>query len=486
MADTRYPGSSGFGSDPNAQELNRLQRRINELEELIHQKQGFMENTKVQLQQAYDDNAKKFAADLKSSYSKYVNDITSTYNQNMAALNSSYTKRVNEFKRRYDELRRETLQLENDLRSSYKDLERKLKTISSKNRSMDESQRNEALSAIKELESDIKDTRSTLPVECFFPRKISIYSRELDHSVDLYSQKLYSIAGCSARSASLGVARLRNDTERELNKLMDLVGTYRTLLEAAEGYAASDTVHSFMTEKNEIIHMEDHELGFWSDGTFDILLSEMESHRRNIEEFSGKDAFRHLEQHTELEISQSISEQIESVKHLPELIRLTAEYAFHAFLTNDRVSDQLNSAVIRMRDQNFILEETLYGPCRAPQTKSFWRFFPENLSKLKCTELTELPDIREERRLIFVRNYSGSSRKDEFIVSVMPVRKSTDITPKTACELNSCNNDNATSEVLTRIFTPMGAVYGPIPAPDPQKVFSRAEAETLAAQRSFG
>ncbi len=474
----------GFG-DPNQQELNRLQRRIQELEQLIHEKQGSMDDVSGKLKKSYDDNTKKMAADFRKSYEKFASDCIHSYNENISILNNDYQNRISALQCQYEKLKKETDKLEKELRNSYNELEKKMNRLCRN----DKAYCDHARSAIERLERGLADTQATLPVECFFPHKIDIYSEELVRSRELFSRELYSISESAANSAYLGLERLRNDTERELHRLMSLVNRYRCLLEAAEEFAASDTVHTFRTQKGETVHMEDHALGYWSDGTFDIIMNEMKMHHENIEKISGEDAVKSLRFRREEELFDFFSKQIENVRHFPEIIYLTAEFACRAYLNSVRINNDLNDAIVKMKRQNFILKSVKYGPCRAPQTKSFWRFMDEHLKLLECTDPIGLPDMREEIRLVFTREYSCSQNSDEFVVTVMPVRKGTDITARTTCEFKGCKSDKALTAFLTGIFNQLMAVnvpYGSRKMPDPHKVLTRTEAEELAAQRIFG
>lgn len=408
---------------------SEYERRLNQ--ELTRMKNEFAQSTAVQ-QQDFTERFKKLEKSLCDAYLFETEKIKERYESLVDQVNLYET------------------QLEEEIQKIIQEQE---KLLREKNR-MNEKERISAQQSIEVLNQRIQNA-CRFPVDLFYPHALQRYIDAGKEAERLLKMKLYSFAFAKADCACMAVKRLTDDTATKVHELESMFGIYSIRLKAIMDYLKTSESRMRIEDNEIVLELSEIDLNYWSDLLYSDIQVVLLKHQDIIN--GGVDGWLSSCQASGISPSLQLDKEMQKLDSIPQKLRTCVSYALSACDCYNYLSHIKSVADEVLSGQNYSFVSIKYGKVRNKnELTNGYKFYYDNwLVREQCIYESLKPDYREERLLIYQKEYADG-KVDQCRIFVVPVRTNNTVSFEVYLQFDTDYLPTIISEKIRRLFIASG------------------------------
>lgn len=382
-------------------------------------------NTEIsQLEHEYETRLARELARIKSDFAQSTamqqREFSSRFKQLEKSLCDAYLYETERMRKRYEILVNQVNAYEAELDSQIQQIIQDQTAFLKHKNAEDAKVCSLAQKSVQRLNQSIQNA-CQVPVDLFYPHALQRYIDAGKEAENLLQLELYSLALAKADCVCMSVERLTDDTATKVRELESMFELYNAKIEAIDEFIASSDSRQLIDNKEVVLELSEIDLDYWSDLLYSELQIILFKHKDIIR--GGVNGWLSQCQGSGISPSLLLDKQMQKLDLIPKKLSICVSYALSAcdcynYLAYiKRIADQV------MISQNYAFNTILFGQVKPDNSKTngYAYYYDNYLIKEQCIDSSSKPDYREERVLLYEKNYAGG-KKDRCRICVLPIR----------------------------------------------------------------
>ncbi len=394
----------------------------------------------------------RIKSDFAQSTAMQQKDFSSRFRKLEKSLCDAYLYETDKMKEKYESLISQVNSYERELEFQIQQMIQDQETYLNQKKAENAKVGFLAQQAIQKLNQYIQ-IACQVPVDLFYPHALQRYIDAGLEAENLLKDELYSLALAKADCACMFVKRLTDDTEAKVKELESMFVIYDAKIKAIDEIVSS---HRQLLENGEVdLDLSEIDIDYWSDLLYSDLQSLLLNHRNNIQ--GGVDGWLSQCQGSNMSPALLLDKEIQKLDLIPKKLNTCISYALSAcdsynyLFQIKRIADQV------MLSQNYSFRSVQFGRVNEENSKTngYAYYYDNYLINEQCTDSLFKPDYREERILIYEKNYAGG-KTDMCKLYVLPIRTKDTVSLQIYIQFDTDYLPETVSAKINKLFRDCG------------------------------
>lgn len=426
-------------------EIERLKREIQRANSEISQLEREYETR-------LSNELKRIKSDFAQSTATQQKDFSSRFKKLEKSLCDAYLYETDIMKEKYAALINQVNSYERELESQIQQIIQDQEAYLNQKKSENAKVRSLAQQTIQKLNQNIQ-LACQVPVDLFYPHALQRYIDAGLEAENLLNDELYSLALAKADCACMFVKRLTDDTQAKVRELESMFVIYDAKIKAIDEIVSS---HRQLLENGEVdLELSEIDIDYWSDLLYSDLQSLLLNHRNNIQ--GGVDGWLSQCQGSSISPSLLLDKEIQKLDLIPKKLNTCISYALSACDCYNYLAQIKSVADQVMTSQNYSFRFVQFGKVNEENSKTngYAYYYDNFLVNEQCTDSLSKPDYREERILIYEKNYAGG-KTDLCKLYILPIRTKDTVSLQVYIQFDTDYLPETVSTKISKLFHDSG------------------------------
>lgn len=431
----------------NSAEIERIRREI-------ERTNSEMARVRQEDNERYNKEIARIRSEFDQSAIRQQREYVNRFKVLEKSVCEAHLNETNRMKRKYEALTERLSAYERELEEALDKVIRDNKSFLDQKKAESARELKSARESIDRLRLNIRDA-CRVPVDVFYPHAIQRYIDAGEEAERLLKEKLYSMAFAKADCACMSVQRLAADTECKVKELESMLQIYKLKIAAIDENMNLSETRQLVDDGEVIIELSPIDVDYWSDLLYTDLQVELEKHRDNVN--NGVDGWLLKCQGSNISPSLLLDKEIQKLDLIPQKLKTCVSYALSACDCYNYLENIKDIADRILSEQNYSFSKKQFGAVK-PQndnTGGYSYYYDNYLVKEQCVDSAFRPDYREERVLVYKKDYSVG-KTDTCRLYAVPVRHGNTVSLELYIQFDTDYLPMHVSKAISELFAGAG------------------------------